>query len=35
MDTGVFPANVFTVMFSATVSLVSVMGSGFVVTGIF
>jgi hypothetical protein len=35
MDTSIFPANLFTVMFSATVSLVSVMGSGFLVTGIY
>jgi len=30
-----FPANVFTGMFSAAVSLVSVMVSDFLVTGIF
>jgi len=35
MDKGMFPANVFTGMFSATVFLVSVMVSGFLVTGIF
>jgi len=35
MDTGMFPANIFTGMFSATVSLVIVMVSGFLVTGVF